>query len=173
MNQLNNIINLFKPFCCCSSNEDYNEIYFTKSLDYCWFYGGTVDNRNNMDTVPNVDDTFTLIASFVYYDKNGFRRIVNNNYDPKKNEINFAYAGNHFETIPKSDQHKFCGNEYIINDLNQICPFIGVKMKRNEFCVIWRDTNFSSNPVYFNEYDQKFKTFLNNRKNYIEKRQIT
>ena len=27
MNQLNNIINLFKPFCCCSSNEDFNEIH--------------------------------------------------------------------------------------------------------------------------------------------------
>ena len=177
MNQLNNIINLFKPFCCCSSNEDFNEIidiksrlykyndyanlfeknfekakednifefsiisliiierkdldifererakcpkridkilyhgtqidsisniltdqfiksevqyqhgkgvYFTESLDYCWFYGGTVDNRNNMDTVPNVDDIFTLIASFVYYDKNGFRKVLNNDYDPKK-----------------------------------------------------------------------------------------
>ena len=48
------------------------------------FYGGTVDNRNNMDTVPNVDDIFTLIASFVYYDKNGFRKVLNNDYDPKK-----------------------------------------------------------------------------------------
>jgi DNA-binding response OmpR family regulator len=45
-------------------------------------------------------------------------------------------------------------------------------MKRNEFCVIWRDTNFSSKPVYFNEYDKKFKTFLKNRKNYIEKKAI-
>ena len=59
-------------------------VYFTESLDYCWFYGGTVDNRNNMDTVPNVDDIFTLIASFVYYDKNGFRKVLNNDYDPKK-----------------------------------------------------------------------------------------
>ena len=263
INQLNNIINKFKPSCCCSSNDDYNEIidiknrlyrynvyvnffektfekakednifefsiislviierkdfdkferertkcpnrvdkilyhgsqidsissilmdqfiksekqyqfgkgvYFTDSLDYCWYYGGTVDNRKNMDTIPNIDDTYTLVASFVYYDKNRCKQVVNSHYTPKKNEINIGYVGSHYETLPNSDKHIFVGNEFVINDLNQICPFIGAKLKRNEFCVIWRDTNFSTNPVYFNKFDQKFKAFLNKRKSYIEKK---
>ena len=68
----------------------------------------------------------------------------------KKNEINFAYSGSHFEALKEPSDNMFFGTEYVIGDLNQICPFIGMKMKRNEFCIIWRDNNFSSNPVYFN-----------------------
>ena len=37
------------------------------------------------------------------------------------------------------------------------------------FCVIWRDNNFSPNPVYNNEFDELFKNFLNERMKYIEK----
>ena len=60
-------------------------------------------------------------------------------------------------------------NEYVINNLDQICPFIGAKLKRDEFCVIWRDTNFSPNPVFGNQYDELFKKFLKERVEYIEK----
>ena len=34
--------------------------------------------------------------------------------------------------------------------------------------MIWRDNNFSSKPVYNNEYDEIFKKFLKERMNYIE-----
>ena len=44
---------------------------------------------------------------------------------------------------------------------------MSVKLKRVEFCVIWRDNNFSSKPVYNNEYDEKFKVFLKERLKYI------
>ena len=60
-------------------------------------------------------------------------------YIPKKNEINFAYAGPNFETIVEPDFTKFVGTEYVIWDLDQICPFISAKLERNEYCVIWRD----------------------------------
>ena len=40
-------------------------------------------------------------------------------------------------------------------------------LKRVEFCVIWRDDNFSTNPVYNNEFDEKFKQFLKERLKYI------
>ena len=60
------------------------------------------------------------------------------------------------------------GTEYVINELNQICPFIGAKLKRDEYCVIWRDNNFSSNPVYNNEFDEIFKAFLKERIKYIQ-----
>ena len=71
-----------------------------------------------------------------------------------------------FEENP--NKNKFIGREYVINDLNQICPFLGCKFKRNEFCVVWRDVNFSSNPVYNNKFDKKFKSFLKDRLDYMK-----
>ena len=44
---------------------------------------------------------------------------------------------------------------------------MSAKFKRVEYCVIWRDNNFSSNPVYNNEFDQIFKSFLKERMKYI------
>ena len=58
-------------------------------------------------------------------------------------------------------------NEYVINDLDQICPLMSATLKRVEYCVIWRDDNFSSKPVYNNEFDQIFKDFLKERMKYI------
>ena len=143
-------------------------VYFTDMLDYCWFYGGT-NNRCNGNKIPKINDTFTFIASAIYYNKNGFRKVKDYKYTPKKNEINFAYAKADFSTINDyPDKSKFYGTEYVIWDLNQICPFIGAKLKRKEFCVIWRDNNFSSKPVYNNEFDQIFKAFLKERLTYIE-----
>ena len=146
-------------------------VYFTDTLDYCWYYGWDVNNRNNKNKIPNIDDKFTLIASCTYYNKNGFKRVYDEKYSPKKNEINFAYAGSVFETIydEKPDKSKFLGTEYVIWDFDQICPFMSVRLKRNEFCVIWRDNNFSSKPVYNNKFDAIFKAFLKERMKYIEK----
>ena len=143
-------------------------VYFTDMLDYCWFYGGK-DNRSNGNKIPKKDATFTLIACSIYYNKDGFRKVKDYKYTPKKNEINFAYAKEDFSTIKEyPDKNKFYGTEYVIWDLEQICPLIGAKLKRKEFCVIWRDNNFSSKPVYNNEFDEIFKKFLKERMKYIE-----
>ena len=144
-------------------------VYFTDVLDYCWFYGGEVNNRDNMNKIPQIDKTFTFIANSTYYNEKGFRRVTDWKYDPKKNEINFAYADCVFETIKgEPDKTKFYGTEYVIWELDQICPFIGAKLKRKEFCVIWRDNNFSSKPIYNNKFDEIFKTFLEERIKYVE-----
>ena len=144
-------------------------VYFTDTLDYCWFYGGEKSNRSNGNKIPAIGETFTLIACSIYYDKNGFRHVKDYKYTPKKNEINFAYAKEDFSTIKEyPDKRKFFGTEYVIWDLEQICPFIGAKLKRKDFCVIWRDNNFSSKPVYNNQFDEVFKKFLRERMKYIE-----
>ena len=44
---------------------------------------------------------------------------------------------------------------------------MSAKLKRVEYCVIWRDTNFSPYPVYNNKFDDKFKAFLKERMKYI------
>lgn len=77
----------------------------------------------------------------------------------KKNEINYAYAGSVTEALSNPDRSKFYGIEYIIWDLDQICPFISAKLERQEYCFIWRDPNFSSKPVHFSKFDDLFKKF--------------
>ena len=145
-------------------------IYFTEDLDYCWYYGGEKSNRANKNRIPAIGEIFSLICSSIYYNKNGFKRVYDWTYTPKKNEINFAYAGSVFETIKEEipPKDKFYGTEFVINELDQICPFIGAKLRRDEYCVIWRDNNFSSNPVYNNQFDSIFKSFLKERLKYIE-----
>ena len=91
-------------------------VYFTDSLDNCWFYGGDIYNRQNMNRVPPIGDTFTVICSMVYYDRKGFLKVNDHKtrLQPGKNEINFAYAGCFFETIPNPDFRKFVGSEYCV-----------------------------------------------------------
>jgi len=78
---------------------------------------------------------------------------------------------NSLETIKDKipDQSKFYGTEFVIYELEQICPFMSFKLKRDEYCIIWRDNNFSQNPVYNNKFDEIFKQFLKERMNYINK----
>ena len=61
------------------------------------------------------------------------------------------------------DKTKFYGTEYVIGDLDQICPFIGAKLKRVEFCCVWRDTNFSKKIFY-----KAFKDYIAERMKFIE-----
>ena len=143
-------------------------VYFTDMIDYCWFYGCKKDNRANVNKIPQKDDEFTLIACSTYYNKNGYKQVYDYKYDPKKNEINFAYAGAKTETLNRLDKSKFYGTEYVIWDLDQICPFIGAKLKRVEFCCIWRDTNFSKKIFYNPEADKAFKDYIAERMKFIE-----
>ena len=145
-------------------------VYFTDSLDYCWYYGGEENNRNNVNKIPRIGETFTAIVSSVYYNEKGFLKVKDykTRIQPGKNEINFAYAGCQTETVDKPDFKKFVGTEYVIWDLNQICPFMSIKLKREEFCVIWRDTNFSEKAIYGSKWDNIFKQFLKERMKYIK-----
>ena len=140
-------------------------VYFTDMLDNCWFYG----NKRNCDeaidnNIPEKNETFTLIACSIYYNKKGYKQVYDYKYDPKKNEINFAYADAEFETLHDVDKTKFYGTEYVIGDLDQICPFIGAKLKRVEFCCVWRDTNFSKK-IFYNPI---FKNYIAERMKFIE-----
>ena len=151
-------------------------VYFTEDLDSCWIYGSeknlSAENKYRNLDIPKVGEFLTFIASAIYYNKDGFKRVYDYKYTPKKNEINFAFAGmNKLETIEKEkpDQSIFFGTEFVINELEQICPFMSFKLKRDEYCIIWRDNNFSQNPVYNNKFDGIFKQFLKGRMNYINK----
>ena len=142
-------------------------VYFSDFLDYCWFYGSDWDVGANR-RIPKIGDTFNLIACPIYYDKKGFRHVHDYKYTPKKNEINFAYSDAEFGEILEPDSTKFIGTEYVIFDLDQICPFIGAKLKRNEYCIIWRDNNFSNNKIINDEFKILKKNFLSERIRFIK-----
>ena len=85
----------------------------------------------------------------------------------EKNEINFAYAGSDFDTIINPNPREFYGTEYVIWELSQICPLISLKFKRVEYCIIWRDINFSKDAIYGDQFDSLFKGFLKESIKYI------
>ena len=101
-------------------------VYFTVLLDYTWYYGGK-NNRANFKGIPKVNDTFSVIVNSIYYDKNGFEKVTNNNRSPGKNQFNFAYAGVSSERLNNPHKSKFLAVEYLIYDLDQICPFMSAK----------------------------------------------
>ena len=142
-------------------------VYFTDLLDYGWYYGGQDGNRANFSGIPKIGDTFTVIINSIYYDKNGFEKVKDHKRTPGKNQINFAYAGARSERLIIPDKKKFFAGEYVIYDLDQICPFMSATLKRVEYCVIWRDDNFSSKPIFNNKFDEIFKKFLQERLKYI------
>ena len=144
-------------------------VHFTDSLDYAWYYDGK-NNREKLNKIPKVDDSFIFVGSFIYYNKNGYKRVYDHKYQPKKNEINYALVNAKTETIfeEQPNKSKFYGTEYVIYEKEQICPFIGCSIKRDEYCVIWRDVNFSKNAIYHNEFDEIFKKFLKKRIEYIQ-----
>ena len=141
-------------------------VYFTDSLDYCWFFGNE-KNKGDIYLIPKVGDNFTLIACSIFYDKNGFLRLYSHKdrLIPGKNEINFAYVDYLSNTIsePYPDFTKFVGTEYVIWSYEQILPYMGAKLERNEYCIIWRDNNFSTNQIMNDEFNTLKKVFLNER----------
>ena len=143
-------------------------VYFSDMLDNCWFYGDKYDNRKNINIIPQKDKEFRLIVCSTYYDKKGWKQVFDEKRTPKKNQINFAYAGAKTETLIEANESKFYGTEYVIWDLDQICPFIGAKLKRVEFCCIWRDTNFSKEIFCGPGAGGAFKKFFAERMKFLE-----
>ena len=137
----NILTNLFRKSNCAQHGKG---VYFTEDIDSCWIYGSeeknkNINNNNRNLNIPKVGDYFSFIASAIYYDKKGFRRVYDNKYNPKKNEINFSYAEmKSLETILDKipDKTKFFGTEFALNNLDQICPFMSLKLKRDEYCVV-------------------------------------
>ena len=137
------------------------------------------NRRNNFNLILPPDSTFTLLASEVYYDQTLFKHIRDSSYFveelndfPSYEEIQTKYPdkmvpknGIHFITVTAEQgkylensiisklerkKGKFIGNEYVITEKEQICPIYGIKLKRNEFFILWRDPNFESNNLYSN-----------------------
>ena len=147
------------------------------------------DRRFNFNKIFPPDSTFTFLASEVFYDKNLFKHIRDNKYHVKEldhfptyEEIKEKYKdkmvqknGIHFITVKSDHGHvlkdsitsleerkngKFIVNEYVITELEQIFPLYAIKIKRNEYFILWRDSNYEGKNFYY-EYLKKRELYAN------------
>ena len=131
-------------------------VYFTDMLDYAWYYAGE-EYRGNFKIIPRIGNSFSFVASEIFYDRNKRVTVYNNNlrYIPvEQNGIRCAFVHPNTSVIRENELNnytKFKGNEFLITCKNQIVPLYSVTVKRIEYLIIWRDYNFSENNP--NNYD--------------------
>ena len=140
--------------------------YFTDNLDYVWFYTGN-EKRKRFYGIPKVGESFSLIASEIYYDKTKKEMV----YDVDKRDLSVESIGIRCNKVDGKSKilskeeiknnKGFMANEFVISDKNQILPIYGITMKRCEYLIIWRDYNFDENNPnnYDNEDFQKMVKF--------------
>ena len=150
---------------------------------------GLKDRRKNFNKIFPSNSTYTFIASEIFYDKSLFKHIRDKNYHVKElkdfptyEEIKEKYKdkmvpknGIHFITVKADHGHiledsiismterkngKFIVNEYVITEKEQILPLYAIKIKRNEYFLLWRDPNFEGNNCY-SEYLEQRELYAN------------
>ena len=144
-------------------------VYFTDLLDYAWIY-----SRNNI-RIPSVGESFSFVASEVYYDNSKYEFVYNTitKNDPvQKNGVRCCYGYFYGKKVPRENLEKNTqpiGQEYLITEKSQILPLYTVTVKRLEYIIIWRDYNFNSenpnkyrNQVFeaMQEFHRKIKKFI-------------
>ena len=157
-------------------------VYFTDQIDYARYYWNGWDSEEScVNIIPNIGESFSIIASEIYYDKNNFLQIydlnkkVKLNEMPDKNEIFEKYKdkivqknGIHYvevnygncEVIPYSgiyNKKLMKGTEYVVTYSEQMLPLYGLTLKRVEYCIIWYDPSFS---------DEKYQKEIKEKKMY-------
>ena len=145
-------------------------VYFTDLLDYAWNY-----SRNNRFCIPRVGESFSFVASEVYYDNSKYEFVFGyNTYnDPvQKNGVRCCYGFFNGIKVLRGQLEKNkkpIGQEYLITENSQILPLYTVTVKRLEYLIIWRDYNFNSeNPNKYSkevfdqmqEFHRKIKRFI-------------
>ena len=142
-------------------------VYFTDLLDYAWFYASETEDDaykfENIGIIPNVKESFSFIASEIYYDNSKFDQVYD---EEKENEVVPNNGVRHIcvncggNAISKQDLKEFkgfIGTEYVITNQKQILPLLSVTLERVEYLIVWRDNNFNeSNPNNYDNFDEMF-----------------
>ena len=142
-----------------------NGVYFTDLLDYVWFYAAEIEEDgnkfDNIGIIPNVKDSFSFIASEIYYDNSKFEQVYD---EEKENEdvpedgvrhICVDFGGNAISKQKLKEYKGFIGTEYVITNQKQILPLLSITLERVEYLIVWRDNNFNpSNPNNYDCFDE-------------------
>ena len=137
--------------------------YFSDLLDYIWYYAAENDgnNRDNFYKIPKVKDSFSFVASEIYYDSTMFEQVydtIKRDVKVPKNGIRHALVGSDSAAISQSELQGykgFIGTEYVITETSQILPLLNVTVERVESLIVWRDNNFNpSNPNGYSNFNE-------------------
>ena len=153
-------------------------VYFTDMIDYLTFYcGGRYfgDRRKNWGKILPLNQNFSSVGSIIYYDENKKKEIYNHsnyielNHFPIYEELKQFYPKKIVEkngifhsqidmkemrilTENEIKQYEISGvisgNDYLITEMAQILPLYGLTLRRNEFLVVWRDSNYGIKKEY-------------------------
>ena len=147
--------------------------YFTDLLDYSWFYAAESNTFKfkNVGRIPQLKESFSIIASEIYYDNSKFDRV----YDKSKRDqtipkngirhVCVDYNGNEISMNKFQNYKGFIGTEYIITEKEQILPLLNITLERVEFLIIWRDNNFNeSNPNGYSHFKQMYDFNIKTKK---------
>jgi hypothetical protein len=138
-------------------------VYFTDLLDYAWYYASESeeDQRANFCKIPKIKDSFSFIASEVYYDKTKFEQVYDTykcNESVPVNGIRYILVNYYSAAIPQyqlTSFKGFMGTEYLITEEDQILPLLNVTVERAEYLIVWRDNNFlPSNPNNYSNFEE-------------------
>lgn len=133
-------------------------IYMTDMLDYAGFYAFDPDNDSgkfvNHQRIRKIDETFTIVASQVFYNNLKFENCYDKTQEPIPQEgIRYVKVDAKGRPLSKDQTKengykKFIGTEYIIPNENQILPLYSITLKRNEFYCLWKDYHFTHETEY-------------------------
>ena len=137
-------------------------VYFSDLLDYIWFYAddSTVNgSKRNFGTIPEINESFSFIASSVYYDEDKFEQVYElgggrvADYGIRHIKVNIN--GRPIQQNQLDNYTKFQGTEYLISNKSQILPLLSVTVERVKYLIVWRDNNFNKfNPNNYSHFEQ-------------------
>ena len=128
--------------------------------------------RTNWGKILPPGRTISCVGAIIYYDRSKTKIVYDNkyyvpplnefptydfllkNYKEKmveKNGIHIAVVEPKEGHVLKSEKEiqkarkegRFIGTEYVITEMDQILPLYGLTLRRNEYFILWRDSNFS------------------------------
>ena len=164
-------------------------IYFTDMLDYVLFYSGgnsQSTHRENWGKILPPGGTFSFVGTEVFYDKNKIKYVyipmkeesdnfltyeeIKEKFPEKiieKNGINIAKIDlvkgltlNSNEIKKNEERRNILGVDYAVSEKEQTLPLYGITLKRNEFLVVWKYSNYEINNEY-KEYFEQAKFIIN------------
>ena len=91
-------------------------------FDYSWYYASNnrENIRENFNRIPKVGESFSVVASEIYYDKNKLQTVYNTdtrNQEVVKYGIRCAYVNYESRIMSKNElkrYNRFIGNEFCI-----------------------------------------------------------
>ena len=97
-------------------------------IDYSWYYASENNNRENFNRIPKVGESFSVVASEIYYDKNKLQIVYNT--DTEDQEVvkygircdNVNYESRIMSKNELKGYNRFIGNEFCITYKEQILP---------------------------------------------------